>query len=330
LPLRVGIVGTGYAAKLRAEALQTDARVLLTAVAGHTPETTQNFSQTFGIEGFPSWKEMFERSPLDLVIICTVNRDHGAIARFALETGKHAIVEYPLALDLADAASLIQLARTQQLLLHVEHIELLGGMHQALKRHLDQIGTPFYARYATVNPQHPAPHKWTYHPDLFGFPLMGALSRILRLTNLFGSVATVSCQTRFWQAMDAAIPSPYYGACLCTAHLRFSSGLLAAVTYGKGETLWQPERRLEVHGNQGAILFDGDTGILVTDEGKTSIDVGTRRGLFARDTAIALDHLIDGKPLYLLPENSLYALKVADAARQSSRRGGGLVEIEPP
>lgn len=37
-PVRVGLVGTGYAAKLRAETLQKDERSQLIAIVGHTPE----------------------------------------------------------------------------------------------------------------------------------------------------------------------------------------------------------------------------------------------------------------------------------------------------
>jgi len=48
------------------------------------------------------------------------------------------------------------------------------------------------------------------------------------------------------------------------------------------------------------------------------IAIGSRRGLFAKDTAMVLDHLIIGTPLYVTPEASLYTLKVADAASKST------------
>ncbi|MBD2020314.1 Gfo/Idh/MocA family oxidoreductase, partial [Leptolyngbya sp. FACHB-36] len=212
-PIRVCLVGTGYAAKLRAEAVQSDSRAALTVIAGHTPETTQEFSQIYRADPADSWQEAVARSTVDLVIVANINRDHGAIVRAALQAGKHVVVEYPLSLDVSEAAELLALAESQNRLLHVEHIELLGGVHQALKAALPRVGTVFYARYATVNPQRPAPQKWTFHPELFGFPLVGALSRLHRLTDLFGAVATVSCQLRTWDAPS----SPYYAACLCTA-----------------------------------------------------------------------------------------------------------------
>ena len=153
IPIRVGIVGTGYAAKARAEALKADeqflgnaAPTLLVTVAGHTPEKTEAFSQNFQVQSTTSWQQLVEREDLDLVIISTINRDHGAIARAALENDKHIIVEYPLSLDPTEAESLISLAAKKNKLLHVEHIELLGGLHNAIKQSLSRIGKIFYAR----------------------------------------------------------------------------------------------------------------------------------------------------------------------------------------
>lgn len=329
LPIQVGLVGTGFAAKLRAQALQSDSRLPegqrqrrshLVAVSGHTPEKTQEFAKNYEALSVESWQQLIERPDLDLVIIGNINRDHGAIARAALEAGKHVVVEYPLSLDPQEAESLLALAEVKGKLLHVEHIELLGGLHQALRQSLPEIGSPFYARYVTITPQRPAPRRWTYNYELFGFPLSAALSRIHRLTDLFGQVASVSCQSQFWDAGDG-----YFRACLCTAQLRFTNGLIAEVTYGKGETVWQSLRNFEVHGDQGTLLFEGDSGSLIRGEEQTAIDVGGRRGLFGKDTTMVLDHLIEGTPLYVSARASCYALKVADAARQSAEIGRTII-----
>lgn len=313
--MRVGIVGTGYAAKLRAETFGQDERSRIVAITGHTPEKIAAFCQTYQAQAVDSWQRLIAREDIDLVIICTINSDHGAIAKAALQNHKHVVVEYPLALDLAEAEEIIALAKTQNKLLHVEHIELLGGLHQALKQHLTQIGSPFYARYSTINPQRPAPRRWTYNQEMFGFPLCGALSRVHRLTDLFGTVETVSCQNRYW----GTDPESFYQVCLCTAQIRFTSGAIAEVTYGKGETLWQNERKFEVHADKGGLIFDKDAGVLIQAEETTKIEVGSRRGLFAKDTGMVLDCLHTGAPLYVSPSDSLYALKVADAARRSAQ-----------
>ncbi|NDJ15712.1 Gfo/Idh/MocA family protein [Myxacorys almedinensis] len=315
-PIRVGIVGTGFAAKLRAETFNADDRTELIGVAGHTPEKTSDFGNTHQTQVFPAWQDLVGCDRVDLVVISTLNAHHGAIARAALDAHKHVVVEYPLSLHAPEGEALLALARQQNRLLHVEHIELLGGVHQAFIQALPQVGTPFYARYSTVTPQHPAPRKWTYHTQLFGFPLAGALSRLHRLIHGFGAVETVSCQHRYWHESES-----FYTGCMSKAQLQFKSGLLADVVYAKGETVWTAERKLEVQGDRGSLVFDGDAGRLVNAEGDCAIAVGSRRGLFAQDTAAVIDHLVTGAPLYVTPAQSVYTLKVANAAQRSTSTG---------
>ncbi|MDE5078591.1 MAG: Gfo/Idh/MocA family oxidoreductase [Trichodesmium sp. St2_bin6] len=317
IPIRVGIVGTGYAAKARAETLKADERSLLVTVAGHTPEKTEAFSQTFQVESAASWQQLVERKDLDLVIISTINRDHGAIALAALENNKHIIVEYPLSLDPTEAESLITLAKKKNKLLPVEHIERLGGLHNAIKESLSKIGKIFYARYVTINSKQPASQKWTYSYSLFGFPFVGALSRFHRFTDLFGQVDTVNCQSQFWYTKV-----DLYKACLCTAQLKFNNNVIGEVVYGKGETFWHSENTFTLYGEKGKLIFTPQQGQLLQGEKIQTIEVGARRGLFAKDTKMVIEHLLQGTPLYITPEASLYTLKVANLSQKSSHNSG--------
>ncbi|NJR70479.1 MAG: Gfo/Idh/MocA family oxidoreductase [Synechococcales cyanobacterium CRU_2_2] len=320
--IRVGLVGTGYAAKLRAQALLAETRADLVAIAGNDPSRTAEFAASYDAVA-TDWRSLIQRPDLDLIIIATLNRDHGPIAAAALGAGKHVVVEYPLALELEQARSLVRQAQANNLLLHVEHIELLGGLHRALLENLDRIGTPRYVRYATLAPKFPAPRRWSFHFQALGFPLIAALSRIHRLTHAFGPVASVSCQAKFWTAED---DPNYFTTCLCNAQLFFESGVLGSLTYGKGEALWQAERSLEVSGDRGALHFDNDQGCFLSanaqgDRHESPLAVGGRRGLFNQDTALVLDHLLEGHPLYVTLQDSLYALEVADATRRAAETG---------
>lgn len=313
-PIGIGLVGTGYAAKVRAEVINAEPRATLVGVAGNTPDKLAAFVQTHQTHAFPNWQALINSPEVNLVVISNLNSDHGTIARAALFAKKHVVVEYPLTLSVSEAESLIALAKNQNCLLHVEHIELMGGMHQSLIAHLPHIGQPFYARYATIVPQNPAPRKWTFNHEMFGFPLMGALSRLHRFTHLFGEVTSVSCRATYQSADDPA----YYRSCQCSGQFLFKNGLLLDVIYGKGESVWMPERKLEIHGNDGALVFDGDQGTLIQASGSRNIEVPGRRGLFSRDTAAVLDHLFDQVPLYVTLEQSLYTMKVAEAAQRSA------------
>ncbi len=315
--LHTGIIGTGFAAQRRAEAFLEDDRAQLIAVAGHRPESLNEFCQTYSLQGYDSPQSLIDNPNIDLIVICNINSEHGDLAQAALQARKHVVVEYPLALNLEQAKYLISLAKQQNLLLHVEHIELLGGLHNAIRQWLPEIGNVFYARYSTINPQRPAPQKWTYHKQLFGFPFSGALSRFHRFTHLFGNVKAVNCHTRYW---DRETPEQYF-ACLNHAQLHFEHGLLADVIYGKGEVFWQANRSFELHGDKGTLIFDGNDGKLIRNEEETPIEVGSRRGLFAKDTTYILDYLIEQKPLYVAVESSYYATRIAEAARVAAETG---------
>ncbi|MEM7590867.1 MAG: Gfo/Idh/MocA family oxidoreductase [Cyanobacteria bacterium P01_A01_bin.83] len=316
-PLKVGIVGTGYAASKRAEAIKSDSRSELVVATGNTPEKLREFCATHEVDAVDSWTRLVNLPQLDLIFICTINQGCGAIAKAAILAGKHVVIEYPLALDAQLAAEVIELAATKQKLLHVEHIEIIGGLHQAVKQHLPAIGKVFHAAYSTIAPQHPVSQSWKYHRAMFGFPLAAALSRVHRLTDLFGKVTNVTCDNRYWHAVD----SDYFTACFCNAQLNFRNGVTARITYGKGDIFWQSDRTLEIYGELGKIIFKGQQGTLILEGEEQEIPVTPRRGLFAQDTKMVLDHLFSQKPLYIQPQASLYALQVANAAEESARTG---------
>ena len=314
----VGVVGTGYAARTRVEAFTTDGRSRVIKVAGRSLERTQAFAQQYGLQAAESWRSLTEDPTIDLVVVATVSSLHGGVVETALKAGKSVVVEYPLSLDLSQAKRLVKLAAEKRLLLHVEHIELLGGLHGAMKEYLPRVGTARYVSYRTINIVRPAPLKWTYRFDLFGFPFCGALSRVHRLTHLFGRVRAVDCCTR---VVDSEVNADYFSSVLSSARLQFENGLVAELTYGKGADFWAARRHVEIQGSLGALVFARNEGCLITAEGEESITVAPRKGLFVKDTRGVLDYLLEGTPLYVSAEESLYALSVGDALRRASEGG---------
>jgi len=301
--MRVGIVGTGYAARARARAIQEDGRATLVWLAGRSAE---KIAQEFGCGCQLDIPLALQDPGVDLVFICTANSTHGEWVRLALMASKHVVVEYPLALSYAEGTRLSHLAQHQQRLLHVEHIELLSPIHGNLKTQLPLVGQPLYARYSTQTPAHPAPQKWSYHGPSFGFPLIGAVSRLGRLIDLLGPVAQVSCQS-------LPLGEGYFKTCYCLALLRFTSGAVAQITYAKGEGVWQSQTQLAIQGTAGSVVLDGDVLCVTTDQGETTLPAGGRQGLFLQDTRQVLNFLRNGDPLYVSLEQALYALRVADA-----------------
>ena len=314
--MRAAIIGTGFAAGKRAESLREIPEITLTKVMSRNVERAQRFGSAHQVEIVSQVNQLWEEPGLDLVFVCTVNADHEMLVQQALEHNKHVVVEYPLALDVVQASRLVSLARQRQRLLHVEHIELIGGLHLAMQEHMAAVGKPHYVNYRTLAPKQPAPRKWSYCPKLLGFPMVAALSRIQRLTNLLGPVETVMCQGGIQPSN-----TEYFRRCLFSAQLQFCNGTLAEVTYGKGEGLWQRSRHIEIRGDRGCLVFDGNQGCLTTSDGQQSIQAEPRQGLFRKDTQWVAAHLFTGKPLYVTPEESLYSLRVAAALERSANLG---------
>ncbi|MEO0080560.1 MAG: Gfo/Idh/MocA family oxidoreductase, partial [candidate division WOR-3 bacterium] len=88
-------------------------------------------------------QEMLNHEPLDAVVIATPERTHYALARAALDSGRHVLVEKPMALDLAEAIHLSELAARSHLVLEIGHTALyspgFNRLHKAVRR--GQLGT---------------------------------------------------------------------------------------------------------------------------------------------------------------------------------------------
>ena len=284
-------------------------------VAGRDEIRTHAFASCYQLEPAKRWMDLVDDDRIDLVVVATVSALHGDVVEHALVVGKHVVGVYPLSLALAQAQRLLVLAAQRKRLLHVEHIELLGGLHRLMRSHLPLIGSPSYVNYRTLSAQRPAPMSWKYCPELFGFPFCGALSRVNRLTNLFGKVQSVSCEM---QTTRSAVDLNFYTNIVCSGRLLFESGLVAELTYGKGDRTWRTLRAIDVQGRDGSLTFVGNKGALTTNAGETHLEASPRKGLIALDTKGVLDYLSNGIPLYVSAEESFYALRVADALRSAA------------
>src|SRR5581483_6421400 len=65
--------------------------------------------------------DVLDDPAVEAVVIATPPQSHYAIAKAALEAGKHVLVEKPLATNLADACELAALAEAEELVLMPGH-----------------------------------------------------------------------------------------------------------------------------------------------------------------------------------------------------------------
>jgi phthalate 4,5-cis-dihydrodiol dehydrogenase len=108
--LNVGVVGLGLAAAGVMPAMVAMPQVNLVAGADINPRALQAFQEQYGAKGYSSIEALCDDPDVDTVWIATPNTCHCPHVILAAERGKHAIVEKPMAISLAEAARMIEAA----------------------------------------------------------------------------------------------------------------------------------------------------------------------------------------------------------------------------
>jgi len=94
-PIRVGIVGSGFAAEFHYTAYQrvTGIDVEVVGATSLTREHREDFAKKHGIKSFDSLEEMLPE--VDVIDVCTPGYAHEEVSITSLEAGKHIVVEKP-------------------------------------------------------------------------------------------------------------------------------------------------------------------------------------------------------------------------------------------
>jgi predicted dehydrogenase len=109
--LRWGVLGTGWIAERFIQSVQRHTRQQFTAVGSRNAERSAGLAARFGISGsHGSYEDLVADPAVDVIYIATPHTAHLAGARLALEAGKHVLVEKPLAINVAQATELAQVA----------------------------------------------------------------------------------------------------------------------------------------------------------------------------------------------------------------------------
>jgi predicted dehydrogenase len=129
-PIRVGVVGAtparGWGTSAHLPALQALDDFEVTAVSTTRPETATATAAAFGIPlAFADDAALIAHPDVDVVAVTVKVPEHDRLVRAALAAGKHVFCEWPLGVDLEQAAALAALARARG----VQHLVGLQGYH---------------------------------------------------------------------------------------------------------------------------------------------------------------------------------------------------------
>lgn len=147
--ITVAIVGLGRAGwNLHLQPILSHQGFRIVAVADPLEERRQEAINLTGCEGYPNLRELLLQSNAELIVIATPSVSHYTDAKASLQSGRHVIVEKPMALLADEAEELVLLAQARSLHLAVNHSHLHRAEYYHLRQALDRgvLGPLFHLR----------------------------------------------------------------------------------------------------------------------------------------------------------------------------------------
>jgi predicted dehydrogenase len=107
-PVRVAVIGTGFAGGSHVEALRRVPGIEVVAVAGSSGERAQAAADRLQVPvATGDYRTLLDDAAIDAVHNCTPNDLHHEITAAALDAGKHVLAEKPLAMSSRETADLV-------------------------------------------------------------------------------------------------------------------------------------------------------------------------------------------------------------------------------
>lgn len=346
---RVGIIGTGWGARVQAPAFR-EAGLEVVAIAGHNADRTRRAAAELGLEAFDDWRALVT-SNIDLVTIVTPPSEHLSMASAALDAGKHVLSEKPMALDAAEAEELVAAARRHpdQLALIDHELRFLPSFRAARER-IAELGGVRYAEVRYASPgRGDRSRGWNWWSDAKqGGGIWGAVGShfidTLRFLGMEIEAAQASLQTiideRPFQNAKRGVTSDD----CALVNLRLAGGAIAAMTLSAVASGPDEPATITIHGEDGALRLIGEE-LLTAMRGEpftlaAGDELAPRRGnsaggAFGSGTyflGLALRAALDHGDRSALAnaatfDDGLAHQRVLDAARASSAREGCWITV---
>ncbi len=121
-PLRIAVIGYGAWGKFHAQAIAKHPACELVAIGAHS-ETSQAAARADfpDVTVYGDYRELLARETLDAVDLVLPSHLHREAGFAVLDSGRHLLIEKPLALSIADCTALIETAQIRGLQLAVGH-----------------------------------------------------------------------------------------------------------------------------------------------------------------------------------------------------------------
>jgi len=152
--VRVGVIGYGYWGPNIVRNFQGQDQCDVVALCDKSPDALRRARRVYpNLHMTTDFSEILQSPGIDAVAIVTPVWTHYALAKAALENGKHVFVEKPFTSTSAQAEELIELAERRNLKIMVDHTFLFCGAVRKIRQLVDDgtLGPLYYFDSTRVN-----------------------------------------------------------------------------------------------------------------------------------------------------------------------------------
>lgn len=320
--IRGAVIGYGAAfnmGKFHAEAMQRTEGIECVAICDIDEERTKSAKADFtSVSIYNNIDELLADPAIDLIVNVLPHNLHGSITVQSLEAGKHAIVEKPMCITIAEANQMINTAREAGLMLSVHHNRRWDADFWTLRGLVKSgvIGRVFSVEMWGGGYGKPDSNWWRSVKAISGgtFYDWGAHYLDWLLNIIEEKMINI---TGFYQ------PNLVWHDITNEDHvqaiIRFANNAVANVQMSSIAKLGAPVWKLL--GSHGAIVSEGNQfKVIVEVEGQPEqqmVDFHGRPGPSYYENIVA--HLNNGEPLIVTPESARRVVAVMDLAEKSSK-----------
>ena len=236
-PLQVAVIGVGALGRHHARILSQMKDVELTGVADPNESQGRSVAESCGTEWFADYRSLLEQCEAVSLVVPTVL--HHQIAAELFSHGKSILIEKPLTADVGQARELIELAKANDCVLQVGHVERFNPAYELAA---EIIESPRYLRAERLSP-------FSFRSIDIGVVHDLMIHDLELILNLVDS-PVVSVDATAVCVMSELEDS-------VQAHLKFANGCTADLTASRIET--KGKRTLQTWSAQGRVELDYDT-----------------------------------------------------------------------
>ena len=151
ITLKAGVLGAGHLGKIHLQLLNQSDKFDLIGFYDASPKVRNKITDEYGFKAFDSEEALI--AAVDVVDIVTPTLYHHKLAKKAIEMGKHVFLEKPITQTVGEANELIELAKKQQVLGQVGHVERFNPAFLAVKGEINNSMFIETHRLAEFNPR---------------------------------------------------------------------------------------------------------------------------------------------------------------------------------